>query len=67
MSDTVKVIRQRLGLKADDERRDRDIAAMNPIERFRHVCGWHLGDPHWADTMISWAKDCGIEIGKASS
>lgn len=58
----IKDMRQRLGLEPDDARRDTHIAAMSPLERFQLLCGWHLGDPGWASTMLAWAKDAGLHI-----
>lgn len=44
------------------EGRGVDPAKMQPHDRFRHVVGWHIGDPNWAGRFIRWAKECGYEI-----
>jgi hypothetical protein len=57
-----QVVRQRLGLEQNDQSRDADIDAMEPIRLLRHVCGWKLGDSYWAETFLGWARDCGYKI-----
>ena len=58
----IKDMRCRLGLKEDDTRRDDEIEKMSPHDRFRLLCGWNLGDPRWADTILDWAKDAGLRV-----
>jgi hypothetical protein len=57
-----QVVRQRLGLKENDDSRDAHIDAMEPIQLLRHVAGWNLGYPDWANTFLGWARDCGYQI-----
>ena len=57
-------MRQRLGLEEDDTRRDDEIEKMSPRDRFRLLCGWHLGHPNWAHTILDWAKDAGLKISE---
>ena len=38
------------------------IDSMLPISKLRCVCGLELGDASWADTLIDWARDCGMKI-----
>lgn len=56
-----EIVRQRWGLDAEDTSRDADIDNATPLKLFRAVCGWKLGHPDWADQMIGWAKDCGLQ------
>jgi hypothetical protein len=63
ISETVKrAVRQRLGLDADDTSRDAEIESTAPMKLLRDVCGWHIGDPAWADSFIEWAKGCGFDV-----
>lgn len=41
---------------------DAEINTMTPMEKLRHVCAWELGHQQWADTIIGFAKDCGMAI-----
>ncbi len=58
----ISEMRQRLGLKEDDDSRDVLIEEMTPEQRLRLICGWHLGDSEWAETFLDWARDAGYEI-----
>ena len=58
----LKIIRQRLNLGENDKTHDELIAEMSPMDRLRNVTGWELGGREWADTVINWANDCGMEI-----
>ena len=58
----IYAMRQRLGLEEGDTSRDNDIENMDPHQRLRLICGWYLGDPSWASTVIEWAKDAGFEV-----
>lgn len=55
-------IRQREGLEKDDASQDDRILKMSPSMKLRRIVGWELGDGHWADTILEWAKDCGYKI-----
>jgi hypothetical protein len=55
-------MRQRLGLKPDDKSQDDRIEKMQPIDRLKLLCGWHLGDPAWAHQFLNWARDAGFKI-----
>lgn len=55
-------MRQRLGLDDGDSRRDASIENMTATQRLELLCGWHFGDPAWARTFLSWARDAGFEI-----
>lgn len=55
-------MRQRFGLEPADASRDAQIEAMVPIERLKLLCGWNLGDPHWATTILSWVQDAGYSV-----
>lgn len=58
----IKEMRQRLGLEEDDPKRDAEIEDMAPMRRFALLCGWFLGDPSWATTVVEWARDAGLKI-----
>jgi len=58
----IQDMRQRLGLGPDDSSRDDDIEKMTPEQRLALLCGWHLGDPHWSRSFLSWARDAGFKI-----
>lgn len=45
------IIRQRLDLDEKDTSKDAEINAMTPIEKFRHIVGWELGDERFADVF----------------
>ena len=55
-------MRQRLGVKKNDASQDTRIEAMSPMQRLRLLCGWNLGHPSWASTIVEWVKDSGFEI-----
>lgn len=57
-------IRQRMDLGEDEGRLDHVINDMPPIQKLRAVIGWELGNPHWADVILEWARDCGFEISE---
>lgn len=57
----LKRIRQRLDLDEDDGSQDARINDMTPYGKLRAVVAWELGDPDWADTVLQWARDCGVE------
>ena len=56
------VMRQRLGLKKDDTRKDRAIEEMEPMERVRLIAGWYHGDGMWADTCKEYFESQGIYL-----
>lgn len=58
----IEDMRQRLGLKPDDARRDDEIEKMTPEERLELICGWHLGYRGWSRTFLNWARDAGFKI-----
>lgn len=58
----IKEMRQRLGLEENDTQRDAEIASMTPYARLRLLCGWFLGDPNWASSMLEWCNDAGFEV-----
>lgn len=58
----VPEMRQRLGLKEDDTKRDKEIEAMKPMERVRLVFGWYLGSGDWADTAKEYFESQGIYL-----
>ena len=55
-------LRQRQGLEETDDSMDEFFESRPPMWRLREVVGWELGDPGWADQIIQWARDCGVEI-----
>jgi hypothetical protein len=55
-------MRQRLGLEPDDTSRDCHIEGMTPMERLRLLCGWNLGDPDWAQSVIAWVTYAGFTV-----
>ena len=57
----LKKIRQRYDIDESDTSGDADIENMTPLDRFKEVCAWELGDRDWANQVLSWAKDCGID------
>lgn len=58
----IEDMRQRLGLEPDDASRDDYIESLQPIERLKMLCGWHIGDPSWAHAFIAWAEDAGFSV-----
>ena len=58
----IEQMRQRLGLGPGDESRDTEIEKMSPMDRLRLLCGWHIGDPNWAQSFMNWATDSGFKI-----
>lgn len=61
-STVMRAVRQRMGLEPDDTSRDSEITSHTPTQLLRDVCGWHLGDPAWAETFLEWARGCGFVI-----
>ena len=55
-------MRQRLGLHPDDSAKDAAIEGMTPLQRLELLCGWHFGDPLWAQSFLAWAADAGYKI-----
>jgi hypothetical protein len=55
-------IRRRLGLDMLDYNKDAEIDAMLPHQRFREVTAWFLDDPVRAESILRWARDCGIDV-----
>lgn len=55
-------LRGRRGLKEEDDSQDRQILAMSPTERFRRTIGWYFGDEHRADSIVGWARICGLNV-----
>lgn len=55
-------LREALGLEPDDDSRDVEIAAMQPADRMRLLCQWHLGDPTWAETFKEWMEFSGYVV-----
>lgn len=41
---------------------DKRIAALTPLDRLAHLCGWTFGDPSWARWFISTARDVGFKV-----
>ncbi|MGX9392521.1 hypothetical protein ACWX0K_20560 [Nitrobacteraceae bacterium UC4446_H13] len=58
----IEDMRQRLGLKPDDASLDGHIEKMTAEQRLALLCGWHLGDPNWSYSFLSWARDAGFKI-----
>lgn len=58
----VEEMRQRLGLSEDDESRDKEIEAMDPLQRVRLIAGWYLGDGGWADTFREYCESQGLYL-----
>ena len=58
----VDVMRQRLGLKKDDTRKDKVIESMEPMERVRLIAGWYHGNGLWADTYKEYFESQGIYL-----
>ena len=58
----LKRIRKRFDLDSSDDSRDAEIESMTPHQKLREVVAWELGDPWWADSILQWARGCGIEV-----
>lgn len=58
----LKRIRKRLDLDEQDDSQDGYINQMTPHQKLREVVAWELGDPDWADTILQWARDCGMTV-----
>lgn len=58
----LEMIRQRNGFEKEDSSFDAEIEGMTPIAKLRAVVAWQLGDPGWADQIMSWATACGFEV-----
>jgi hypothetical protein len=58
----MSTLRQRWGVEPTDDSKDNRINDLTPRKALRDVCGWHLGDPTWADTFLKWADACGFEV-----
>ena len=58
----MKMLRQRQGLEEGDTSKDGLLQSLSPIDKFREVMGWEFGSARRADTLISWAQDCGFKI-----
>lgn len=62
--DVLSAIRGRIGVEDNDTDTSKDatINRMPAGVKFRKVCGWHLGDESWSDTIFYWLKECGYDI-----
>lgn len=60
--DILKILRQRHDLDENDKSHDEEFRNMGPMEKLREVTAWELGDPTWADQLLTWAIQCGIEL-----
>lgn len=58
--DMTPVLRQRLGLGADDTSRDAEIEKYSSEQALRECCQWYLNYPEWADSFIKMAGHCGF-------
>jgi hypothetical protein len=58
----MKKIRGRMGLEPSDGTSDGEIKNLNPMEKLREAVAWELGHREWADTILMWAKDCGVDL-----
>ena len=58
----MKKLRRRLGLSEGDTHMDEVINRYNPRKALREVVAWELGDPDWADAILSYADYCGYEV-----
>ena len=56
------ILRQRRGMAEDDTSDDADLRAMSARRAFEECCGWHLGDPRWADDILRWLKGSGYAL-----
>lgn len=45
-------IREYLGDRLTTVQKDSEINRMNPLEVMQLWCGWQIGDPSWADSII---------------
>lgn len=48
--------------ETDDKSNDDELQELTPLEAFKQVIHWELGDPAWADSIINWMEDCGFKI-----
>lgn len=58
----VEEMRQRLGVAADDTRKDAKLLAMKPMQRVKLISGWILGDEQWAVMFKNYFESQGLYI-----
>jgi hypothetical protein len=55
-------LRRREDLDDNDKSRDKKFRALDPEAIFDEVVSWELGNGGWGNTLLNWARDCGIKI-----
>ena len=60
---TMRVLRQRRNLDADNTSQDDDIIMMPPAQKVMEAVEWLLGDRYWAYRIAAIMKDaeCGVD------
>lgn len=57
----MQILRQRINVKENDSSQDDRIYQMSPKHIVRHMAGWELGNPSWADVIAGWMKAAGAD------
>lgn len=57
----MQILRQRINVKENDSSQDEVINQMSPKQIVRHMAGWELGNPSWADEVAGWMKAAGAK------
>lgn len=60
--DLMDDIRGTYGLEEADTSLDTHIYALPSLSKFRLLCQWNLGDRDWAEVLIAWMRQCGMEV-----
>lgn len=55
-------LRMRKGLDETDTHLDHVLQLMPAEKALYERVAWDLGDGSWAETIITWARDCGYKI-----
>lgn len=58
----MRILRCRDGLEGGDTRHDEQLRKLLPIAAFREICGWEMGSPSWATTIIDWLDSVGLKV-----
>lgn len=52
IDEIMEAVRQRMGLKKDDESADQEIMQMDRSQVFKEYCLWHGFLGNWYDTLL---------------
>ncbi len=58
----LKILRQREGLEEDDTSKDDLFNKRDSIDNLREMVAWEIGSPGYANMVLTWAEDLGMDI-----